>query len=409
MAVTIRTITLGVADPHPLTSAAIVRAANFLRQAQTAAEEQGYIVQTTRIATRPLLEDTADWPPAKVIAYARNLQAICEDAGIGLLSLGPAPADDPAFPLDRLRILLAVLAANPALNASVQLATEARGVNYGAALTVAQIMRRLAEVSKETGGDANFRFAALAMCEPGGPFFPQAYHRAPEWSASVGLQSAGLVGQAITSAVNSRGDPAQRLAALPQIGSAVSQALAHAAEPVVTLIRAQATSAGFAFGGIDLSPAPMGNESITSAFEATGIGDFGSAGTLALAATLTGAIKAAAFATPTGEPLPTCGYCGLMLPVLEDAPLGQRCAEGRVTIHDLLTYSAVCGTGLDTIPLPGEAEPERVATLLADVATLAHRLRKPLSARLFLIPGGQAGEMTRFDSPYLTNTRILGL
>jgi len=47
--------------------------------------------------------------------------------------------------------------------------------------------------------------------------------------------------------------------------------------------------------------------------------------------------------------------------------------------------------------------------LLADVATLAHRLRKPLSARLFLIPGGQAGEMTRFDSPYLTNTRILGL
>ncbi|HLY31068.1 MAG TPA: DUF711 family protein, partial [Ktedonobacterales bacterium] len=93
----------------------------------------------------------------------------------------------------------------------------------------------------------------------------------------------------------------------------------------------------------------------------------------------------------------------------EDATLGQRCAEGRVTINELLTYSAVCGTGLDTIPLPGDTPPERVAALLADVATLAHRLRKPLSARLFLVPGGQAGEMTTFDSPYLTNTRILGL
>ncbi|MGZ3603087.1 MAG: DUF711 family protein, partial [Ktedonobacterales bacterium] len=147
--------------------------------------------------------------------------------------------------------------------------------------------------------------------------------------------------------------------------------------------------------------APMGDDSIAAAFEAVGLGAFGGAGTLAIAAALTGAIKSSA--------LPMCGYNGLMLPVLEDRVLGERSAEGRASITSLLAYSAVCGTGLDTIPIPGDTPPEEVAALLADVASLAARLRKPLSARLFLVPGGRAGEMTAFTSPYLTNTRILAL
>ena len=79
------------------------------------------------------------------------------------------------------------------------------------------------------------------------------------------------------------------------------------------------------------------------------------------------------------------------------------------SIAALLSYSSVCGTGLDTIPLAGDAPIERVAALLADVAALAYRLSKPLAARLFLVPGGHAGELTNFNSPYLTNTRIMAL
>ena len=89
-----------------------------------------------------------------------------------------------------------------------------------------------------------------------------------------------------------------------------------------------------------------GEESIVAAIEAFGYGELGTHGTLALAAALTRALKSST--------LPTCGYCGLMLPVLEDALLGQRWAEGRVSAHELLLYSTVCGTGLDTIPLPGD-------------------------------------------------------
>jgi hypothetical protein len=152
------------------------------------------------------------------------------------------------------------------------------------------------------------------------------------------------------------------------------------------------------FGGIDLSPAPMGEESIVTAIEAFGYGSLGAPGTVALAAALTRALK--------NTSLPTCGYCGLMLPVLEDATLGKRWAEGRVSTHELLLYSTVCGTGLDTIPLPGDSSGTAIARLLLDVAALAWRLNKPLSARLFPVPGKRAGECTAFSSPYLTNTLI---
>jgi uncharacterized protein (UPF0210 family) len=95
-----------------------------------------------------------------------------------------------------------------------------------------------------------------------------------------------------------------------------------------------------------------------------------------------------------------------MLPVLEDAVLGRRWEDGLVNTHQLLLYSAVCGTGLDTLPLAGDTPAESIAHLLLDVATLAVRLNKPLSARLFPVPGKHLGEHTAFSSPYLTNTVV---
>lgn len=392
---TIRTMTLGIGAPHPLDEETVRGAAEFLAGARAAAEGAGYTAQTTRIATRPLLEDMAAASDDEIVAYAASLQALCDTYEIGYCSLGPAPATDLAFPLERIALLPRLIAPNTALSATVQLATVEAGVRYEAALPTAEAMRSLAE---QSSGEANFRFAALACCEPGGPFFPQAYHRGAEWTVSVGLQSAGVIREAIETLASEVGPGPVTLAALT---SRVREALRAAAAPVVALVRQVAEDAGYRFGGIDLSPAPMGEESIADAIEAAGLGLFGEPGTLAICAALTEAIRRVN--------VPQCGYCGLMLPVLEDETIGERCAEGKVTVTSLLAYSAVCGTGLDTVPLPGDTPPERLAALLLDVAMLAQRLRKPLSARLFLVPGGAAGELTNFASPYLTNTRILGV
>jgi uncharacterized protein len=95
-----------------------------------------------------------------------------------------------------------------------------------------------------------------------------------------------------------------------------------------------------------------------------------------------------------------------MLPILEDSVLAQRWSEGHLHVDALLAYSAVCGTGLDTIPLPGDITQEQVERILGDVASLAFKWHKPLSARLQPSAGKKAGDMTAFDDPFLVNAKI---
>jgi len=71
--------------------------------------------------------------------------------------------------------------------------------------------------------------------------------------------------------------------------------------------------------------------------------------------------------------------------------LARRASEGRYSVLRPVLYSTVCGTGLDVVPLPGDNGGDRLAALIADVAALSAKLRKPLSARLFPVPGRPRG------------------
>jgi uncharacterized protein len=170
----VRTITLGLADPHPLSFTNIKYAADVLREAGARYMEAGYEVQTVRLATRPVLDDLAGWSPEALLRYARELQRMLDDAGLSFCSLGPAQAARPDFPLHRVDLVADMLAATTAINMTVQLATVEHAPRMQAARRCAGVMKRLAEETPE--GFGNFRFAALACVEPGCPFFPSAYH-----------------------------------------------------------------------------------------------------------------------------------------------------------------------------------------------------------------------------------------
>jgi uncharacterized protein (UPF0210 family) len=383
----IRTITLGVAQPHPLHPREIEQAALLLRVAQAAYREAGYRVQTIRISTRSVFDDLAD-SQDDLIPYARRLQSQLDGLGIDQLSLGPAQAARPDFPLGRLAVIEDLLPGLESLSCAVQIATAEHGIRFDAAQPTARIMQRIAE--RTDAGIGNFRFAALSCVGPGHPFFPASYHTGPG-ALVIGLQAAGIVAAALSG--TRRLDPAS-------VTLRVRAAMREAGAPVVRLGQRLAAQSGQLFGGVDLSPAPSVDESIGAALEICLSGGFGAPGTIALVGAVTEALRT------TG--LPCCGYNGLMLPVLEDAVLARAWADGRLTLHQLLAYSAICGTGLDTVPLAGSTTTEEIAGLLLDMATLARRLGKPLSARLFPLPGTEPGDFTMFSSPYLTNIRLPG-
>ena len=414
-----RALTLGLAARHPLGEEELRRAASHLEGAAAALATKGYEVQTLRVSTRPVLSDLAGWGRKELVEYACSLQGALDRAGLAFCSLGPAlPGDGPEGPAALADMLVGEVAArggagagegeageggageggageggageggrrkgNPALSASVMVSTPERGVDAGAARAAAGAMVSLA--ARTAQGLGNFNFAALGCVAPGTPFFPAAYHAGAS-SLSVALQGAGIVFDALAGG-----------AGLSEVTGRVSAKLAEVARPVVDLARRAASELGLCFGGIDLSPAPDLDDSIVAALEAAGHGPFGGPGTLALAAAVTTGLRS------TG--LPTCGYTGLMLPLMEDALLAQRWDDGLVGIDQLLAWSAVCGTGLDTVPVPGGSEVRELAAAICDMASLAARLGKPLSARLLPAPGKAAGERTRFSSPYLVNALI---
>jgi hypothetical protein len=185
--------------------------------------------------------------------------------------------------------------------------------------------------------------------------------------------------------------------------SALANEIDKRAKELVLAGEALSHQFSITFGGIDFSLAPFPSESISigAAMERMGVPRAGLHGSLAAAAILTEAIERAHF--------PSTGFSGLMLPVLEDAVLAERAAEGSLTVKDLLLYSAVCGTGLDTVPLPGDASAGQIAAVLMDLAALAVRLDKPLTARLMPIPGKKAGDPTNFNFDYFANSRVMAL
>jgi uncharacterized protein (UPF0210 family) len=232
------------------------------------------------------------------------------------------------------------------------------------------------------GGAGNFRFAAAARIPAGTPFFPVAWHSGAD-SLAVGLESANLVHDAFAA-----GDtPAEKRR---QLESTMTAALA----PVDRLASRLAAEHTRACLGVDASPAPGKDASIGAAIEAFTGASFGDATTLQACAVVTDVLK--------GLPR-TCGYSGLMLPVLEDPVLAQRAVERRYSLRDLLLYSSVCGTGLDVVPLPGDTPAATLAGVITDVAALAAKWSKPLSARLFVMPGKKAGDAVHFDDPLLTD------
>jgi uncharacterized protein (UPF0210 family) len=58
------------------------------------------------------------------------------------------------------------------------------------------------------------------------------------------------------------------------------------------------------------------------------------------------------------------------------------------------------------VPLPGDISQHDLENIIADVASLALKWHKSLSARLLPVAGKHVGDMTEFGSRYLVNIRI---
>lgn len=379
----IRSITYFCHPGFPLNETILYKAGAFLTNAKSAFEAAGYDVQTVRLATTPfpkLLNGQVDRLPQLVQTLNANLPEI----GVNYASLGPALIEMP----NSFAVIPEALEAGDNIFFGGIMADRTQGISLAAVHACARVIEKVATLTPD--GFANLRFAALANVQAGAPFFPAAYHAGEAPTFSVAVEAAGLAVEAFSSAQT-----------LDEGRDALVSEIERHGQAIANIAKSLTGSATFT--GIDFSLAPFPDDanSLGNAVEKMGVPKIGLHGSLAAAAILTEAVDRADF--------PHTGFGGFMQPILEDTRLAQRSAEGYLTIKDALLYSAVCGTGLDTVPLAGDVTADEIAPLLLDLCAMALRLNKPLTARLMPIPGKKVGDPTEFNFGFFANGRVMAL
>ncbi len=339
-------------------------------------------VQTTRLATTPFPKYAVK--PSQLLPMIQSLEQEAMQAGFSYLSVGPASMKVP----ESYELIPTILRSTVNIFCSGKLLQSKKEISTFAVKVCAKVIQEISKITPD--GFANCRFAATANVKPFCPFFPSAYSKGSEPGFSLAMESADV-------AVNAFG----QAESLDQAHDNYLASLEEQAHRLEKIARKLEALHGVRFHGLDFSTAPFPIDSCSAGFALERIAGtkLAGGGTLAAAAFIASILSSGNWKK--------VGFNGLMLPILEDSILAKRAAEGTLTINDLLMVSAVCGTGLDTVPLAGDISLEQLEKLLMDIAFLSARLKKPLTARLMPIPGKKAGDATKFTFDYFANSKVM--
>ena len=374
---------------HPGLSGAgatLDRLARLSADAAQRFQAAGYAVQSARLATVPFPIMVPTCCDESAVMLAQKLEMRAAERGFTYLSLGPALPEYPeSYPL-----IPQMIAATRNVFFGGVMATAAGGISLPAVRACAGVIHSAARISPD--GFANLRFSALANVPPGGPFFPAGHAGGERAAFALALECADLAVNAFSRAATLEAARETLLAELESRTAALTEIAAGLAAEYETV-----------FSGFDISLAPYPDDAISlgNALEKLGVPALGLAGSLAASAFVADALDRGRW--------PRAGFNGLMLPVLEDSVLARRTLDGTLSIKDLLMFSAVCGTGLDTVPLAGDTTVDEISALLMDVGALAVRLGKPLTARLMPLPGKNAGDAVHFDFGFFADSKVMSL
>jgi len=288
----IRTITAGVTLENFSDTTSINKAIAFLNKSRQVYLDKGYEVQTIRISTQNLHELIPGKPNHQTIEQLTTIDKILVENNV-VLAIGELIAGN-QYDAELPGWTVQLIKSTSNISFSIAIASDKLGIHNESIKTAAEINKALSENSE--GGEANFRFAACASCPDGIPYFPAAYHYG-ENSFAIGLEYANVITRVFK---ESNWENAE---------TNLKNELENIMKPIEQIANKMQTSE-WKYDGIDTSPAPGLDASIGQAIETLTGQPFGSATTLSACAIITKTIK--------NLDVKSCGYSGLMLPVIED-------------------------------------------------------------------------------------------
>jgi len=363
--------------------------------------DKGYIVQSIRIVTNPFGEylNTNSLAEARSdLLFLSSLLKSLDKSDVRIrFAIGEAKSPNEIALLPEL-----IKEFGDLCNVCVNIGLDKNGLlNNSLIEHSAKVVNQVSKITPR--GEGNFNFTVNFNCEPLIPYFPASYHKKELGRCFVvGLETPDLLVEVLRE-FNKKNTNLSHNELYNGYYDVMSSALQYHISELQNIIEKTSLDDDFLFSGFDSSAAPSKNcSSICEVYEEMGLEFFGASGTVEASSLLTKVFKSI-------NNTKLIGFSGLMLALTEDRGLAQGTIESNFDIRSLLTYSSVCGIGLDTVPIPGDTSIEKISSLMRDTGTMAFRLNKPLTVRLFPVPNLKSGDITAFESDDLCNCAVLAV
>ena len=364
-------------------------ARDLVKVAKEIENEFGIPIVNKRVSVTPISIIAGATNEDNYLKFAETLDKAAEDLGIDFIGGFSALVHKGYTKGDKILInsIPEALAKTNKICASVNVGSTRCGINMDAVKEMGQVIKRTAELTKDSKGFGCAKLVVFANAVEDNPFMAGAFHGVGEADKiiNVGVSGPGVVQRAIEKV---KGKPfdviAETIKKTAFKITRVGQLVAHEAS----------NRLGVPFGIVDLSlaPTPAIGDSVAHILEAMGLEVVGTHGTTAALALLNDAVKKGGVMACSH----VGGLSGAFIPVSEDAGMIDAVLNGSLNLEKLEAMTAICSVGLDMIAVPGDTTAETLSAMIADESAIGVINNKTTAVRIIPAPGCVVGDMVEF-------------
>lgn len=396
----VRTITMGIsllgcaADDEKVLCTKIYdtickKAEHLTKVSHDISAEYGVPIVNRRISVTPIALVAGGCHAPNYVQIAETMQRAADALGIDIMGGFSALVDRGMTESDQklLDSIPEALSVTKSICSSVAVGSTKAGINMDAVRRVGEIVKDLAERTKEHDADGCTKFVAFCNAVEDNPFMAGAFHGVTNGDCAihVGVSGPGVVKRALEDV---RGEPFEVVAKTVKNTAFMITRLGQ------MVARAATERLHVPFGIIDLSLAPTAavGDSVAAVLEEMGLESCGGPGTTAALALLNDAVKKGGLMASSS----VGGLSGAFIPVSEDLGMIEAVERGSLTLEKLEAMTCVCSVGLDMIAVPGDTSAATISAILADEAAIGMINNKTTAVRLIPAPGKKPGDMVTF-------------
>lgn len=358
---------------------------NHVAYAEEIEARYGISIANKRVAITPISIPFDYCNADEFIEIAKVLDKAADDIGIDYIAGYSAFVQKGMTNGERelIKSIPEALANTKRVCSSVNVATTKAGINMDAVNMIADIVKKTAELTKDTDSIGCAKFVVFANAVEDNPFVAGAFHGVsePEVVLNVGISGPGVVLDAIKSAGQ---------VDLSELSDVIKKTIFKITRAGELIGREVAKKHGIPFGVVDISlaPTPAEGDSIGDILKAMGVEDVGAPGTTAALAMLNDSVKKAGLMASTA----VGGLSGAFIPVSEDQGMIRAVENGNLSLEKLEAMTSVCSVGLDMVAVPGDTSAANIAGIIADECAIGIINDKTTAVRIIPAYGKKVGE-----------------